>query len=144
MCQRQKGAEPIRRNANLDFQLVEDHFPNTRKTAAGAPLPCADATVRHLVVERVGPQGRIAERSGHAGVVHEAKFFHHEKLAVPTDSQKWNADSADILHVNSSESVNDIGLADHLIEPVLNSGVSRPPILWLPMTLISKWRNNSD
>lgn len=123
---------------NLDFQLVEDHFPNTRKTAAGTALSGADTAVRHLVVERVGPQGWIAERSRHAGVVHEAKFFHHEKLAVPADSQKWNADSADIFHVNSSESVNDVGLADHLIEPVLNSGVGRPPILWLSVTLINK------
>jgi hypothetical protein len=40
--------------------------------------------------------------------------------------------------VNSSESVNDVGLADHLIEPVLNSGVGRPPILWLSVTLINK------
>ncbi len=125
------------KNANLDFQLVEDHFPNTGKTAAGTPLSGADASVRHLVVERVGPKRWITERCRHAGVVDEAEFFHHEKLAVPADSQKWNADSADILHMNSSEAIDDIGLTDHFIKPVLDGGVSRPPIFWVPMALIS-------
>jgi hypothetical protein len=38
--------------------------------------------------------------------------------------------------MNSSEAIDDIGLTDHFIKPVLDGGVSRPPIFWVPMALI--------
>ena len=117
----------------LDFQLVEDHFPDAWEASARAALACAHATVRHLVVQRVRPNRRIAEGSGHAGVVNKAKLLHHEKLAIPANAQERHADTADVLHVNASEAIDDVSLADHLVEPVLNSGVSRPPALRMPM-----------
>lgn len=119
---------------HLDFQLVHHHFPYAGETAAGTSLAGADTIVRHFVVERVGPKGRIAERRGHTGVVNETEFLHHQELAVPADAQEWNADAADVLHGHVGETVDDVGLADHLVEPVFNCCVSRPPIFRLPMT----------
>jgi hypothetical protein len=83
--------------------------------------------VRHLVVERVGPDGRVGQRRGDRGVVDESKLLHHEKLPVPPGLEEWNPDPPDVLHLDAAEPVNDVGLANHLVEPVLDRRVAVPP-----------------
>lgn len=41
--------------------------------------------------------------------------------------------TADLLHANIRESVDDIGLSDHLIKPVFDGGVVRPPHFGSPV-----------
>ena len=38
--------------------------------------------MRHLVVKRVGPEGRVGERRRDGRVVDEAELLHHEELSV--------------------------------------------------------------
>lgn len=111
------------------LQLVHDHFPDARVAARRTVLVVTGARVRHLVVERVRPQRRIDERRHHRRVVHETKLLHHQELTVPADAQKWHSHAAQVLHANVAEFVDDVRLADHLVEPVLDGGVARPPVL---------------
>ena len=122
----------------LDFQLIENHLPDAWETAARATLPGADARVRHLIIERVRPDGRVAQRCCHARVVDEAELLHHQELAVPADAQERHADAANVLHVNVGEPVDDVRLSDHLVKPVFDGSVSRPPVLRVSMPFQKK------
>ena len=53
--------------------MVPGHIPR------GA-LSVADALVRYLVVERVGPDRRVGQRRRNGRVVDEPELLHHEKL----------------------------------------------------------------
>lgn len=122
----------------FDFQLIEDHLPDAWEASARAALPGADARVRHFIIKRVRPDGRVAQRCCHARIVNKAEFFHHQELTVPADTQERYADSANVFHVNVGEAVNDVRLADHLIKPVFDCSVSRPPVFRLSMPLRQK------
>ena len=112
----------------LKDELVERHLPDAGEGAGGA-LAVADALVWDLVVEGVWPHGGVREGSGDGGVVDEAELLHHEELPVPTGAQEGYSNSADVLHVQSAEAVDDVGLANHLVKPVLDRSVLVPPRL---------------
>ena len=65
--------------------------------------PVPNALVRDLVVECVGPDWRVGDGGGDAGVVDEAELAHHQELAVPTSAQEGNSKTSDVLHVNTTE-----------------------------------------
>lgn len=75
----------------LDGDLVEGHLPDAGVGPGRAALLGADALVRRLVVQRVGPERRVGEGRHHGGVVAEPELLHHEKLAVPSDAEERHA-----------------------------------------------------
>ena len=113
--------------------MVEDHFPDAGEATTRATLSSADAAVWYPVVQRVGPQRWVAKRSGHAGIVDEAEFLHHQELTVPADAQERDTNAADVFHGNVGKTVDDVGLADHFIEPIFDRGVGGPPIFRMSM-----------
>jgi len=113
--------------------LIEDHFPDAGEATTRATLSSADTTVRYPVVQRVGPQRWVAERSGHAGIIDETELLHHQELTVPADAQERDTNAANVFHGNVGKTVDDIGLADHFIEPIFDRGVGGPPIFRMPM-----------
>lgn len=120
--------------ATAGLQLIHDHLPDARIAARRTVLVVARALVRHLKVERVGPEGWVGVRCDHGGVVLEAKLLHHEELAVPADAEEGHANAANLLHADVAKAVDDVRLADHFVEPVLDGGVVRPPRLGGAMT----------
>jgi len=66
-------------------------------------------------------------RCHHGGVVHEAKLLHHEELPIPADAQEGHPHAPDLLHANGGKLIDDVRLANHLVEPILNGGVLGPP-----------------
>ena len=115
------------------LELVHHQLPDARVAAGRTVLVVAVARVRHLVVERVRPQRRIRERGHHRRVVHEAKLLHHQKLPVPADAQERHPHPAQLLHAHVREAVDNVRLAHHLVEPVLDGGVARPPLFRPPV-----------
>jgi len=41
--------------------------------------------------------------------------------------------TSDFFHPNPSKVVDNVGLTNHFVEPVLDGSVPAPPILWTPM-----------
>lgn len=111
------------------LHLVHHHLPDAGIAARRTVLVDAAARVRHLVVERVRPERRIRERRHHRRVVDEAELLHHQKLAIPTDAKERHSHAAQLLHPHVRELVDDVRLADHFVEPVLDGRVPRPPLL---------------
>merc|ERR550534_588836 len=70
----------------FNFQLVHDHLPDSGETTTGTSLTRANAAMGHLVIERIGPQWRVAGRCRHGRVVNETELLHHEELAVPSNA----------------------------------------------------------
>ena len=64
--------------------------------------------------------------------VDESELLHHEELAVPAGLEEGYAHAAQVLHLDAAEAVDDVGLADHLVEPVLDRRVAVPPALGVP------------
>ena len=50
-------------------------------------------------------------------------FFFKKKLT-------WNTDSTNILHFDSTKTINDICLTNHFVKPVFNSSITFPPGFW--------------
>ena len=138
--------------ASTGFQLIHHHLPDARVAPSGTVLVVSRALVRHFKVQGVGPERRIRMGRHHGGVVLEAKLLHHKELAVPADPQERHADAADLLHAHVPKPVDDVSLAHHLIEPVLDGGVVRPPRLRCAVTVeegegggsLINWRSQID
>ncbi len=63
-----------------------------------------NALVGYLVVECVGPEGRVRDGGGDGAVVHEPELSHHQELPVPAHAQERDSNPTDILHINTAES----------------------------------------
>merc|ERR550539_10341 len=95
--------------------------------------PLTKALVRDLIVQGVGPERRVAHGGSDGAVVDKAELSHHEELSVPAHTEEGDSHAPDVLHVDPTEPVDDVCLADHLIKPVLNGGVGAPPLLGAPV-----------
>lgn len=100
--------------------------------------------MRDPVVQCVGPERGIGFGSHHTAVVQEAEFFHHDELRVPSDTQEGDADSPQLVQRDACESVDDVGHAGKLVEPVLYRCIVRPPQLWLLVSAGISRKVNSD
>ena len=107
----------------FDLELVHDHLPDAREAAARAALTVTNTSVRNSVIQRVRPDGWVTGGCRHRRVVDEAELFHHKELTVPADAQEGYADTTNLFHAHTGEFVDDVSLAHHLVEPVLNGSI---------------------
>ncbi len=89
-------------------------LPHTGVGQLGAGLD--GAGVGHVVLQGVGPGGGAG---GHAGVVVEAVAVEHVKHGVTADGQEGGAHALDVLGIDSGVADEHLGLADHLVGPLL-------------------------
>ena len=114
--------------------------------------------MRSLIIEGVRPNRRMGRRRYEGWIVDEAELRHHEELAVPSQTEErysqtfkmfdrfnnpmvtiislwWTLyfHTSHVFQSHTGEPIDDVGLSDHLVEPVLERRVLHPPILRAPM-----------
>jgi len=89
-------------------------LPHAGVASGGAGLD--GARVRDLVVECIRPAGAA---DGHAGVVVEAVPSEHAEHGVAADGQEGCPHALDVLGVDAGVADQHLGLADHLVGPLL-------------------------
>lgn len=72
-------------------EWIYRNLPDSRIRSRGTELSDSSATIWGLIIKGVRPDRRIRRRSYNTRIVHEAELLHHEKLAIPADSQKRNS-----------------------------------------------------
>ena len=88
-------------------------------TSARTALGIAVALVRHLVVERVGPNRHAAQRGSDGSVVHKELIGHHFELLVSSDAEVRSPHSDDGAVCNIGETLHDQSGAGHLGQPIV-------------------------
>ena len=113
-------------------------YPNSRKWSGGTFSP-SNAFVWDLIIQSIWPNWRVRDWSWQRSIINETKFIHHQELTIPSHFEKRYTKTTDILHLDSTKSVDDVSLTNHLIEPIFNGSILFPP--WFGASM-GYWMNS--
>jgi len=92
--------------------------------------------VWNSVVQSVRPEGWVWDWSDKRRIVQKSKLPHHGELSVSSWLQVGSPQSPDLLQSHSSKFVHHVSLSHHLVKPVFDCCVSRPPVLGAAMPVV--------